>query len=145
MTHSASVTMLRIVSILTLLTGSALVLALATPLVHGFNLFVDLAFLPLDSSQSLNSESGALMTAISGGMMSGFAVLVYQVTCHVFSKDAALGRRLLIPALLTWFILDGLGSLAAGAWFNVVMNTGFLLLFLLPLLLSRPQPETRRA
>lgn len=142
MTHSASVTMLRIVCILSALFGCALVLAIATPLLQGFNLFVDLAFLPLDGSQTLDSDTAALMTAIGGGLLVGFSTLSYLITRDIYSNYASQGRRLLIPALLAWYIPDSLGSLAAGAWFNVVMNTGFLALFLVPLLLSRPHTQS---
>ncbi|KIC34807.1 hypothetical protein [Leisingera sp. ANG-S5] len=138
MTHTASIRMLKTVSILSAAFGLAMVLALATPLGAALGLFIDLAFLPVDGAQMLSPGAASLMTAISGGLMCGFCVLIYLLTEHVYSTDPALGRRLLIPALLAWYIPDSLGSLAAGAWFNVVMNTAFLALFLVPLLLARP-------
>ncbi|WP_424979576.1 excinuclease ABC subunit A [Leisingera sp. S232] len=114
-----------------------MVLALATPLGAALNLFIDLAFLPVDGAQALTPGSAALMTAISGGLMCGFCVLIYLITQHIYAKDPALGRRLLIPALMAWYLPDSLGSFAAGAWFNVAMNTGLLALFLIPLLQTR--------
>ncbi|EDZ46655.1 conserved hypothetical protein [Rhodobacterales bacterium Y4I] len=138
MTHSASVRWLKTAAVLSAAFGLAMVLALATPLAHGLGVFLDLAFLPLDGGQRLQPGPAALMTAISGGLMCGFSVLIYLVTQHIYSTSPALGRRLLIPALLAWYVSDSLGSLAAGAWFNAVMNTPFLLLFLAPLLLARP-------
>ncbi|WP_291736938.1 excinuclease ABC subunit A [Leisingera sp. F5] len=137
MTHAASIRMLKIVSNLSAAFGLAMVLALATPLGTALSLFIDLAFLPLDGAQALTPGAASLMTAISGGLMCGFCLLIYLVTEHIYSADPALGRRLLIPALLAWYIPDSLGSLAAGAWFNVVMNTPFLALFLVPLMLAR--------
>ncbi|UWQ30454.1 excinuclease ABC subunit A [Leisingera sp. M523] len=137
MTHAASIRMLKIVSILSAAFGLAMVLALATPLGTALSLFIDLAFLPLDGAQALTPGAASLMTAIGGGLMCGFCLLIYLVTEHIYSADPALGRRLLIPALLAWYIPDSLGSLAAGAWFNVVMNTPFLALFLVPLMLAR--------
>ncbi|MEW2914352.1 excinuclease ABC subunit A [Leisingera sp. JC11] len=138
MTHIASIRMLKTVSIFSAAFGLAMVLALATPLGTALGLFIDLAFLPVDGAQMLTPGAASLMTAISGGLMCGFCVLIYLVADHVCSKNPALGRRLLIPALLAWYIPDSLGSLAAGAWFNVVMNTAFLALFLVPLMLARP-------
>lgn len=138
MTHSASVRWLKTAAVLSAAFGLAMVLALATPLAHGLGVFLDLAFLPLDGGQRLQPGPAALMTAISGGLMCGFSVLIYLVTQHIYSTGPALGRRLLIPALLAWYVSDSLGSLAAGAWFNAVLNTPFLLLFLAPLLLARP-------
>ncbi|UWQ81104.1 excinuclease ABC subunit A [Leisingera sp. S132] len=138
MTHSAAIRMLKTVSILGAAFGLAMVLALVTPLGAVLSLFIDLAFLPVDGAQALTPGAASLMTAISGGLMCGFCVLICLLTDHVYRSDPALGRRLLIPALLAWYIPDSLGSLAAGAWFNVVMNTAFLALFLMPLMLTRP-------
>ena len=138
MTHAAAIRMLKTVSALSAAFGLAMVLALATPLSQALGVFLDLAFLPLDAGQALEPGPASLMTAISGGLMCGFCVLIYLVTEHVYSRDAALGRRLLLPALIAWYIPDSLGSFAAGAWFNVVMNSAFLALFLVPLLLTRP-------
>ncbi|UWQ60132.1 excinuclease ABC subunit A [Leisingera caerulea] len=138
MTHAAAIRMLKTVSVLSAAFGLAMVLALATPLSQALGFFLDLAFLPLDGGQALQPGAASLMTAISGGLMCGFCVLIYLVTEHVYSRDAALGRRLLLPALIAWYIPDSLGSFAAGAWFNVVMNSAFLALFLVPLLLTRP-------
>lgn len=138
MTHAAAVRMLKTVSILSAAFGLAMVLALAAPLDAVLGLFIDLAFLPVDGAQVLTPGTASLMTAISGGLMCGFCVLIYLVTDHVYSADPALGRRLLIPALTAWYLPDSLGSLAAGAWFNAVMNTLFLALFLVPLMLARP-------
>ncbi|MGR3759589.1 excinuclease ABC subunit A [Roseobacteraceae bacterium NS-SX3] len=138
MPHSTSVRWLKTAALLSAAFGLFLVLALATPLAHVLNLFLDLAFLPLDGGEALTVGPASLMTAISGGLLCGFCVLIYLVAEHIYAADPALGRRLLIPALLAWYIPDSLGSLAAGAWFNVVMNTAFLALFLLPLLLARP-------
>lgn len=138
MTHTAATRMLKTVSALSAAFGLAMVLALATPLAQALGFFLDLAYLPLDGGQRLQPGAASLMTAISGGLMCGFCVLIFLVTEHVYRPDSVLGRRLLIPALLAWYVPDSLGSLAAGAWFNVVMNTPFLALFLVPLLLARP-------
>ncbi|MFY0312323.1 excinuclease ABC subunit A [Leisingera sp. D0M16] len=138
MTHSASVRWLKTAAVLSTAFGLAMVLALATPLSQALSFFLDLAFLPLDGGQALRPGPASLMSAISGGLLCGFCVLIYLVTEHVYKASPGLGRRLLIPALLAWYIPDSLGSLAAGAWFNVVMNSAFLALFLMPLLVARP-------
>ncbi|KIC37377.1 hypothetical protein [Leisingera sp. ANG-M7] len=138
MSHTAAIRMLKTVSILGTAFGLAMVLALVTPLGAVLSLFIDLAFLPVDGAQALSPGAASLMTAISGGLMCGFCVLIYLVTERIYSTDPALGRRLLLPALLAWYIPDSLGSLASGAWFNVAMNTAFLGLFLVPLVLARP-------
>ncbi|WP_005666192.1 hypothetical protein [Tritonibacter mobilis] len=53
-------------------------------------------------------------------------------------QNPTLARRILIPALLAWYLPDSLGSMLSGAGFNVVMNTVFLAMFMVPLLRSAP-------
>lgn len=101
-------------------------------------LFVDLGFWPLDGAQNFVDETTQLAMAIAGGLLVGLGVVIWLITTRVFCKDPRLGRQLLIPTLLAWYIPDSLGSWLSGAGFNVVMNTVFIALFLLPLLLSIP-------
>ena len=67
-------------------------------------------------------------------------MLLRQVKRHIHAADTHLARRLVAPALAVWIVLDGLGSVFAGAWFKVVLNTGFLTLAYL--LLFWPEPKS---
>ena len=97
-------------------------------------LFLDLAFLPLDGTENADTAETQLGLAISGGLMVGLAAMVWQIATHVLPNTPRLAQRLLIPALLAWYVPDSFGSYLSGASFNVVMNTGFLALFLVPLM-----------
>ena len=120
-----------------MLIGVAMTIAPFTFLAPGLNLFVDLAHLPLDRAQGINTETEALLTAISGGLLCGLGAAVWLMAEHLYANDPTLARRMILIALMAWYIPDSLGSLAAGAWFNVVMNSGFLALFLVPLLRTK--------
>jgi len=143
MPHHRATHLLKLAALGTILFGLALVLAPHSGLAIAGLVFVDLAFLPLDGTPGLGGPVSHLMFAISGGLMVGLGVLVWQVTVLVFTDSPQLARRILLPALLAWYLPDCLGSLLSGAWFNVVMNSGFLALFLIPLLMARPVPLPR--
>ena len=87
----------------------------------------------------LSEPGGVLMAAILGGILTGFGVCMWQVTSKVYARDPVLGRSIMLPAIVTWFVIDGVGSVLAGAWFNVVLNSVFLACFLTPLLWPWPQ------
>ncbi|GAA6207785.1 hypothetical protein NBRC116601_10780 [Cognatishimia sp. WU-CL00825] len=133
MSLNNSIKMLNAVSIGTALFGIAMVLALFTPLAQVLDVFLDLAHFPLDAQQSANTETERLLVAICGGLLVGLAVLVWMVTNLVYAENPALGARIIATGLLAWFFPDSIGSAVAGAWFNIFMNSLFLLLFLWPL------------
>lgn len=109
-------------------------------------LFLDLAFLPLDGSETAAAAETQLGLAISGGLMVGLGAMIWQVATHVLPNNPRQAQRLLIPALLAWYVPDSLGSYLSGASFNVVMNTGFLALFLVPLMrMQRPAHQMTEA
>ena len=53
--------------------------------------------------------------------------------------------RAAMGGLLLWFVLDGIGSVASGAWFNVIGNLSFLFLLGIPLWLMRGRPAAEKA
>lgn len=137
MTPETTARLLKFAALGTALFGLALALASHFGGKAVVDLFLDLAFLPLDSGQGSGAPETLLALAISGGLMVGLGVLVWQVASLVLPQDPRLARRLLIPTLLAWYLPDSLGSYLSGALFNVVMNTGFLALFLIPLALMQ--------
>ena len=134
MTLSTRIKILNIATALLLL-AFAPILALS-PL-PGFDpvLQAFLSLARLDAVQPQVSEPGArLVTAICGGVLLGFGLLIWQVTSRVYAHDPDAGRAILLPAILGWYVLDSIGSILAGAWFNAVLNTLFAACFLVPLL-----------
>lgn len=101
----------------------------AAPLVNGF---VDLAHFPLDGAQAIQTKSEALTMAIAGGLSVGLGVVIWLLAHHFAASHPQAVAQILTYAALAWYIPDSLGSLLAGAWFNVVMNSGFLALLLWP-------------
>lgn len=147
MTLETSIRILRFACIGTVIYAIALLLGLfLAPFAAFNNFFADIAHLPLDGGQTVETQTERLTLAIFAGLICGFAGFVWQITKYVYTENPSLGSKIMIPAILAWYIPDGIGSLIAGAWFNVVMNSFFLGLFLLPMMLAhKPQQKVQTA
>lgn len=96
-------------------------------------LLADILILPIDGEQSLLAQETRLTLAIAGGIMVGWGVLFWMVTMKLFQREPRLVRQIFTTSISIWFVVDGAGSIAAGAWFNVIANSSFLFVFLIPL------------
>lgn len=143
MPHSRAVFYLKLACSICIVTGLVVPLSLVTNITAPLSWFMDLAHLPLDGTQNFGSDSELLLGAIGGGLLVGLGVMAFQVTTHVYSSDPQTGGHILKVGIWAWFVVDSTGSVLSGAWFNVVMNTAFLALFLVPIALAnRRQTKT---
>ena len=94
--------------------------------------FLDLVFWPVDGAQALGTNAANLLAGISGGLTAGLGAAVLAVTRQVYATDPARGRRIITTFMLVWFVVDGIGSVIAGAPVNVIVNMAFLALVLVP-------------
>ena len=101
------------------------------------NWVVDLAFWPLDGGQNLTAPETRIMMAIGGGVMIGWGVTLLYVVGPIAAAAPDLARRTIMVAMLCWYVPDSAGSLASGAWVNVIGNTIFLAMFLGPIMWQR--------
>ncbi len=134
MSHEQRIIWLKAGSISVVAFGLLALLATIAATAGPMLFLVDLIFWPIDGTQSMASAETRLITGIAGGLMVGFGELLWLISTRVYAKDAGLGRRLILPGILGWFLVDSLGSILAGATLNAVFNTGFLAVFLIPLL-----------
>lgn len=133
MQHQTSVTWLKAAA--AVLVGFGLIsLPGAHPATSGLaHTMMDLAFWPLDASPAGDPPQARLPWAIGSGIIAGWGVMIWMVTTRVYAKDPALGRPIILTAVIIWFVIDSIGSVLAGAPMNVLYNTGFLVLFVVPL------------
>ncbi len=112
--------------------GVGLVLAAAAwpPLAAPVVLLVDLIIWPLDGAETLLASETRLFAAISGGVMVGWGVTLWKMAEHVLPADPTAARSIALSGIYTWFAVDSLGSIAAGASLNAVVNISFVVLFL---------------
>lgn len=129
-----TVKVLKAAAILLIAFG-VMVAAAAVPVLSYPTLFLlDLALWPLDGAQSLAASETRLLCAVGGGMLTGWGALIFLVADRLYPIDPVQARQLILISICSWFVVDSAGSLAAGAPVNAVLNVGFLLLFLVPLL-----------
>lgn len=118
-----------------IVTGFGVIVALAAlPATAGMaNLLADLVFWPLDGAQRIDTPAARLLAAIAGGVLVGWGVTLWLVTAYVLPSDVSAASSIIRVGILSWFVVDSLGSIAAGAPLNAALNIGFLVLFLWPL------------
>ena len=97
-------------------------------------LMLDMVVPPVDGAHALDATATRLLSAICGGVLVGWGLMAWILAAEILPGNPALARRLIIPSIGAWFLVDSSMSIAAGAPLNAVLNTGFLILFTLPVL-----------
>ena len=143
MTHQKALIWLKVASASVLGFGIMLSLSFILQFSFVWTPFFNMALLPTGIDQMSSAPDAMLTIAILGGVMTGWGVLLWQLTTKLFPNDPALARTLILWSVETWFVVDSIGSVMVGAPVNVVLNLGFLVLFAIPL--WRPVTEQDRA
>lgn len=134
MTPQTTVTILKAGSAIVVGFGILTAFAAFPPTAEPTRLLADMIFWPPDGAETGAASETRLFSAITGGVLVGWGVLLWLLVTRVFPRDPETARFMILASVGTWFVVDGLGSFAAGAPINVVLNTGFLALFVLPLI-----------
>ena len=121
-------------------TGSAvtigfgvLIAAAAVPALQAPTAFLlDMVFLPLDGAPSTGGEATRLLSAISGGVLVGWGLMMWLLATTLYAREPAICRKIILTSIISWFVVDSSMSLAAGALLNAFFNVGFLLVFAVP-------------
>ncbi|MBE9140040.1 hypothetical protein IQ254_23055 [Nodosilinea sp. LEGE 07088] len=94
----------------------------------------DLVKWPLDSDPAGFSHETMSVNAILGGVMVGWATLMYFVAAGPIAQgNLQLTRRMLI-SIVAWFCIDSTGSYLSRLPGNIVLNGIFLVMLSIPLL-----------
>lgn len=94
--------------------------------------FADLLIWPFDGNPAAMDQLTRLISAISGGIMVGWGVLLWMVTAQVLPRLPEIGRRLILASIISWFVVDSTGSVVSGVPLNLVGNLLFLIAFVVP-------------
>ena len=110
-----------------------LIAAAAMPAAQGPTAFLlDLIYWPVDGAQTLSGDGIRVLSAVAGGVMAGWGVLLWMLSADLYPADPVRGRKLILASIGTWFVVDSAMSVMAGAPLNALLNVSFLLLFLVP-------------
>lgn len=88
---------------------------------------LDLLDWPLDGAQVFAGKTIHFLSALTGGFLFGWGVMIWGLSVWVYDAAPERVRKAVLLGLLAWFVLDSAGSIAAGA----VSNAGFNVLVLL--------------
>lgn len=96
-------------------------------------LTLDILSWPLDGLQTYASPDTRFLSALSGGFLLGWGVMIWCLSTWAYEAAPEAVRRAVLTGLLAWFTLDSAGSIASGTGSNAVFNVFVLLLAVGPL------------
>ena len=73
------------------------------------------------------------LTALTGGFLFGWGICIYFLRLWVYDKAPNETRKAVVGGLLSWCILDSIGSIASGNSINTFFNIIVLLIAVGPL------------
>lgn len=132
METNATVFWLKVASAMVIGFGLAVALAALPAAAEPMRLFTDLVFWPFDGGQSLAAPEARIYCAVGGGVMVGWGVMMWRISTSLYPRDPELARSLILASAFSWFAVDSLASVAAGAPLNAVLNVPFLLIIIAP-------------
>ena len=85
---------------------------------------LDLLSWPIDGAQTYSDPTTRFLSAITGGFLFGWGIMVWCLRQWVYDLAPEGVRRSLVAGTIAWFIVDGIGSIMSGnpsnAFFNIL-------------------------
>lgn len=94
---------------------------------------LDLLSWPLDGAQSFAAPTTSFLSALTGGFLFGWGVMIWCLSIWVYDLAPEGVRKSVLSGLLAWFALDSAGSIASGNASNALFNCVVLLVAVGPL------------
>jgi hypothetical protein len=128
---------LIVAAAITGLAGLGFAVLTATGAIGIHNTIFDLVFLPGEMNAPAG-DAGSFAIGVTGAVLVGWAAMMLVLLSSRSTSSLLDTWRALVIGLLAWFVVDGIVSIAAGAFGNLVLNLGFVVLFAPPLIATRP-------
>jgi hypothetical protein len=94
---------------------------------------LDLLSWPVDGATTYDSPDTRFLSALTGGFLFGWGVMVWCLSVWVYDKAPEAVRKTVLVGVMSWFVLDSSGSIASGNPSNVFFNIIVLLMAVGPL------------
>lgn len=133
MTHSFHKFWLKITAIIVGSFGPVFFLGSMQATAEPARFTLDLISWPLDGAQTWNDPTIALLSALAGGFLMGWGVLIWCLSQWVYDLAPEGVRKSVVFGILAWFVFDTAGSIASGNPANAFFNTLILLAAVGPL------------
>lgn len=88
---------------------------------------------PVDGNITYESSDTRFLSALTGGFLLGWGVMIWLLSKWVYDKAPEAVRKVVLISILSWFILDSSGSIASGNASNALFNVVILLLAVGPM------------
>ena len=96
-------------------------------------LTLDLLSWPIDGATTYASPDTRFLSALTGGFLLGWGVMIWCLSVWVYDLAPEGVRRSVLIGVLSWFVLDSSGSIASGNASNALINVLVLFLAVGPL------------
>lgn len=106
---------------------------------------LDLLNGPGGDSESFVAGTTQFLTALTGGFLLGWGVMILCLRAWVYDLAPEPVRRAVVAGLLAWFVLDSAGSIASGNPWNAAFNVVVLLVAVGPLWRPAREPAHQSA
>jgi len=94
---------------------------------------LDLLSWPLDGGSTYEHPDTRFLSALAGGFLLGWGVMIWCLSNWVYDKAPEGVRKSVLIGALSWFFLDSAGSIASGNASNAFFNVLVLLIAVGPL------------
>lgn len=96
-------------------------------------LSLDLLSWPLDGAQTFDHPDTRFLSALTGGFLVGWSVMIWRLSTTVHDAAPEAVRKAVVLGALSWFVVDSAGSITSGNPSNVFFNVIILLVAVGPL------------
>ncbi len=96
-------------------------------------LTLDILSWPIDGATTYDSPDTRFLSALTGGFLLGWGVMIWCLSAWVYDLAPEQVRRSVLTGTLAWFCLDSAGSIASGNASNAAFNVVVLLIAVGPL------------
>lgn len=94
---------------------------------------LDLLSWPIDGATTYASPDTRFLSALTGGFLFGWGVMIWCLSAWVYDLAPDAVRRAVVAGVLGWFVLDSSGSILSGNGSNAVFNVAVLLIAVGPM------------
>jgi len=96
-------------------------------------LTLDILSWPVDGHTTYASPDTRFLSALTGGFLLGWGVMIWCLSTWVYDAAPEAVRRTTLAGILSWFFLDSAGSIASGNASNALFNVIVLFMAVGPL------------
>ena len=133
MSHRVHKAWLKVTAVVVGSFGPVFFLGAMTPTLEPARLTLDILSWPLDGATTYASPDTRFLSALTGGFLLGWGVMIWCLSSWVYDAAPEGVRRTVLASVIAWFCLDSAGSIASGNASNALFNVVVLLVAVGPL------------